>query len=361
MIPEFFTPRDAWLGQVGRIYVLLQGAQAGEAGAANRVELRRANRIKSVHWSTAIEGNRLSLDEVTAVIAGRTVYGPERDILEVQNAWSAYEALDTYDPHSVPDFLRAHGLLTAGLIAESGRFRSREVEIVNHQGEVLHTGSRARKVPRLVAELLEWAQTTQAHPLVASSATHFLIEHIHPFQDGNGRIGRLWQTLMLSRWQPLFAHLPTETLIARHQQGYYQALQASRGPEVDAAPFITFMLGVIERSLADYQASVVVNVVENVAVNDAVLALIRDDPRISAARLGQRLGLSPRQVQRIIKRWKDQGALAREGSAKAGRWIVGPIQPAGRPVVFGDMRGRVRIRSDFDAWDDQDERDWFGA
>ena len=326
MIPEFYTPRDEWLDQVGRIYVLLQSVEIDDAAAAHPVELRRKNRINSVHSSTAIEGNRLSLDEVTAVVNGHTVYGPERDILEVQNAWVAYEALDTFDPYSVDDFLRAHGLLTRGFITESGCFRSHDVDIVNGLNEVLHTGSRVAKVPRLISELLEWASVTTAHPLISSSVTHFLIEHIHPFQDGNGRIGRLWQILMLSQWNQLFYWMPTETLIASHQAGYYTALQASREPEIDAAPFITFMLGIIEASLEDYRANVVLgvvdDVVDDVVVNDAVLALIRDDPRISAARLATRLSLSARQVQRIIKAWRDQGVVVREGPNKSGRWVV---------------------------------------
>ncbi|MDR0432591.1 MAG: Fic family protein [Bifidobacteriaceae bacterium] len=254
MIPEFFTPQSGWLEQIGHICALLESAQV--AGSAHRVELRRKNRIAAVHSSTAIEGNRLSLGEVSAVIGGRSIFGPERDVLEVQNAWAAYEALDTLDPYSVDDLLRAHGLLTQGLIGEPGRFRSKDVEIFSEAGEVLHTGSRVAKVPRLVAELLEWAATTDAHPLVASGATHFLIEQIHPFQDGNGRIGRLWQTLMLARWNPVFAWMPTETLIARNQGRYYAALQASRQPEIDAAPFVTFMLGIIRAGLEEYQASV---------------------------------------------------------------------------------------------------------
>ena len=322
MIPEFFTPRDEWLDQVGRIYALLQHVEDGEALTGRQVELRRRNRVQSVHASTAIEGNRLSVDEVAAAVGGHVVFGPEKDVREVQNAWAAYEVLDGLDPYSVNDFLRAHGLLTHGLITESGRFRSRDVEIVDGAGEVLHTGSRAAKVPRLIEELLEWASTTTAHPLVASSATHFLIEYIHPFQDGNGRMGRLWQTLMLSRWRPIFAWLPTESLIARNQEGYYAALQASGEPEIDAAPFITYMLGTIEGSLAEYQAHVVENVVVNVVENDPVLTLLRDDPTLSAARLAEQLGMSGRQVQRIIKKWRDRGVLVREGPAKGGRWVV---------------------------------------
>jgi len=324
MMPEFFTPQDAWLDQVGRIYALLGMVQEFQAEAPHHLELRRVNRINSVHSSTAIEGNRLSLDEVTAVIEGRTVFGPGKDVLEVRNAWAAYEELDGYDPYSVDSLLHAHELLTQGLIAQSGRFRTTDVEIVNEAGDVLHTGSTAAKVPRLVADLLQWAASTTAHPLIASSAVHFMIEQIHPFQDGNGRIGRLWQTLLLSRWNPLFAWMPTESLIARHQQRYYTALQSSRDPEIDAAPFIGFMLGVIEASLQDYQANVVENVVENVVVKDAVLARLREHPTISAARLADLLGISSRHVQRIIKSWKDQGVLSREGSAKSGRWVVAP-------------------------------------
>lgn len=320
MIPEFFTPQDVWLDQVGRIYVLLHTIE--RASAVRQVELRRRNRIGAVHSSTAIEGNRLTIDEVTAVIDGRTVWGPEKDVLEVSNAWAAYEALDSFDPYSVDDLLRAHGLMTKGLISQSGRFRDVDVEIVNAGGEVLHTGSRVEKVPRLVGELLEWASTTTAHPLVASSATHFMLECIHPFQDGNGRIGRLWQTLLLSRWEPLFAWMPTETLIARDQLGYYTALHESQSPDLDGTPFITYMLGIIEASLEDYQTNVGINVGISVGISDRVLELIRQDEHTTAARMAQQLGMSVRQVERAIKSWRDLGVLIREGSNKSGRWIV---------------------------------------
>ncbi|MCL1800587.1 MAG: Fic family protein [Promicromonosporaceae bacterium] len=242
--------------------------------------------------------------------------------MEVRNAWAAYDAMDSYDPYSVQEFLRAHRLLTKGLIAEAGVFRSKDVEIVNAIGEALHTGSRVEKVPRLMAETLEWARTTNAHPLVASSATHFLIEHIHPFADGNGRIGRLWQTLLLSKWNPLFAWMPTETLIAKNQLGYYTALQDSREPELDAAPFIGYMLGIIEASLINYDTNVVKTVVDDVVVNDRVLSMLRDSPNVTAAKLADATGLSPRQVQRIIRMWREQGRLVRKGSARAGRWVV---------------------------------------
>lgn len=216
-------------------------------------------------------------------------------------------------------------MLTAGLVAESGAYRTVDVDIVNAEGEVLHTGSRVEKVPRLVAETLEWGQTSDSHPLVVSSAVHFLIEHIHPFRDGNGRIGRLWQTLILSKWQPVFAWMPTETLIRQHQAGYYAALQGSREPEIDAATFIDYMFGVVTESLVAYESMTkadAANVGVNVGVNDAILALIRLDSSLSAVAVAQRLGKTSRTIERHIADLRAKGLLRREGSAKAGRWVV---------------------------------------
>jgi Fic family protein len=283
------------------------------------------------------------LAQVEALALGGSVVAPPREVLEVTNALAAYDALSATDgdglaPWSVADFLRAHGLLTAGLVAESGAFRTVDVEIVNAVGEVIHTGSRAQKVPRLVAELFEWGGRAGDHPLIVSSATHFLIEHSHPFRDGNGRIGRLWQTLILSRWRPIFAWMPIETLIRAHQGGYYEALQASRIPEIDAAPFIDFMLSVITESLTAYTEVARAEVVRadavhlggrvgegdgaNVGVSEAVVALLRIDPTLSAAGIAARLGKSPRTIERHLAELKTAGRLVREGPAKTGRWRV---------------------------------------
>lgn len=253
MIPEFFTPRPAWGAQIEQIVELLGRVSAFEELAGDRLELRRANRIGSVHSSTAIEGNQLTLAQVEQIADRQAVFAPRRDVQEVENALAAYDALAELDPWSVEDFLRAHLLLTSDLVVESGSFRTVDVEIVNDAGTVLDTGSRYEKVPRLVSELFVWGATSADHPLVVSSAAHFLIEHIHPFRDGNGRIGRLWQTLILSKWRPIFGWLPIETLIRQNQGGYYAALQASREPEIDAAPFIEYMLRIIEDSLASYE------------------------------------------------------------------------------------------------------------
>jgi Fic family protein len=250
---QFYTDQPSWADKVGRIYAALERVKISEGQNPNTLILRGQSRISSIHSTTAIEGNRLNLGEVAGVIAGAAVFGPPRDISEVSNAHAAYEALDSFEPYSASSFLRAHELLTRGLVAEAGAFRTVDVEVVNAAGEVLHTGAEPGLVPEAVRQLLEWAESTDAHPLVASSAVHFMVEYIHPFRDGNGRIGRLWQTLLLSRWNEMFAWMPTETLIHHNQLGYYQALQASHNETIDAAPFISYMLDIIEQALDQYR------------------------------------------------------------------------------------------------------------
>ncbi|MFT3874449.1 MAG: Fic family protein [Nocardioides sp.] len=329
MIPDFYSRRPDWPGRIEQIVELLGRISAVEELSGRVPELRRTNRINSVHSSTAIEGNELTLAQVEDVANGEPVFAPPREVKEVENALAAYDALGDLDPWSVDDFLRAHGLLTVGLQPEAGVFRTVDVEIVHPDGTVLHTGSRVAKVPRLVTELMEWGSASADHPLIVSSAAHFLIEHIHPFRDGNGRIGRLWQTLILSRWRPVFAWMPTETLIRQEQEGYYQALQASREPEIDAAVFIDYMLGVITESLASYEArakadvaNVGVNVGANVGVTDSILLLLRGEPTLSAAAIADRLGKTSRTVERHLADLKAEGRVRRVGSAKAGWWVV---------------------------------------
>lgn len=228
-------------GEVGRLSAL--------SGLGKVPLLRRENRIKSIHASLAIENNTLSLEQVTAVIQGKRVLGPPSDVQEVKNAFAAYEAMDSWNPHKLKDLLTAHRLLTTGLVDDAGRFRSRPVGIAKG-ADVAHLAPPAAQVPSLMKDLLLWLKNTDSHPLIASSVFHYELEFIHPFADGNGRIGRLWQTLILSRWNPLFAFLPVESVIREQQTQYYKVLGAC-DQVGNSTAFIEFLLAALLTALRE--------------------------------------------------------------------------------------------------------------
>ena len=235
-------------------YVAEIAELVGNLNVTNRLTanptLRRSNRIRTIHGSLAIEQNTLSLEQVTAVLNGKRVLAPPKDIAEVKNAYEVYERLDELDPYSVDDLLCAHGIMTRGLIEESGMFRTRPVGVVDSEGHVLHFGTLPQYVPDLVMELLEWAKTSEVHMLIRSCVFHYELELIHPFSDGNGRVGRLWHTLLLSKWNPVFAWLPVESIIHDRQQQYYDAINASNDAG-ESTVFIEFMLSAIKASLIE--------------------------------------------------------------------------------------------------------------
>lgn len=216
-------------------------------------QLRKENRIRTIHSSLAIENNSLSLDQVTAVIEGKHVLAPVRDVLEVQNALATYEALDSFDSDSMDSLLKAHALLMRGLTPEAGRLRSGDVGVFNGD-KLIHAGTPAKYVPEVMGELFSWLATTEMHPLVVSCVFHYEFEFIHPFADGNGRMGRLWQTLILSRWNSLFAWLPIESLIKENQQEYYDSL-GKADASADSTGFVQFMLNIISDALDEALSS----------------------------------------------------------------------------------------------------------
>lgn len=235
-------------------YVAEIAELVGNLNVTNRLTanptLRRSNRIRTIHGSLAIEQNTLSLEQVTAVLNGKRVLAPPKDIAEVKNAYEIYERLDELDPYSVDDLLTAHGIMTHGLVEEPGMFRTRPVGVVDSEGHVLHFGTLPQYVPDLVMELLEWAKTSEVHMLIRSCVFHYELELIHPFADGNGRVGRLWHTLLLSRWNPIFAWLPVESIIYERQQEYYEAINTSNDAG-ESTVFVEFMLSAIKASLMD--------------------------------------------------------------------------------------------------------------
>ena len=212
--------------------------------------LRRAIRFRTFLGSLAIEQTTLSLEHVTAVLYGKQVLASPKDIAEVKNAYEIYEWLEELNPYSVDDLLTAHGIMTRGLMEESGVFRTRPVGVVDSEGHVLHFGTLPQYVPDLVMELLDWVKTSEVHMLIRSCVFHYEFELIHPFADGNGRVGRLWHTLLLSKWNPAFAWLPVESIIHDRQQEYYDAINASNDAG-ESTVFIEFILSAIKAALMD--------------------------------------------------------------------------------------------------------------
>lgn len=212
--------------------------------------LRRQNRIRTIYSSLAIEQNTLSLEQVTAVLSGKRVLAPPKDIAEVKNAYEIYEHLAELNPYSIDDLLLAHRTMMQGLVHEAGEFRSRPVGVVDNQGNVLHFGTLPQYVPYLMEELVQWTESSPFPLLIKSCVFHYEFEVIHPFADGNGRIGRLWHTLLLSKWNPLFAWLPIESIIHDHQVEYYAAINQSNA-QGEGTAFIEFMLGIIKEALQE--------------------------------------------------------------------------------------------------------------
>lgn len=213
--------------------------------------LRQKNRIRTIYSSLAIEQNILTVEQVTAVLNGKHVLAPPKDIEEVKNAYEIYEILDKLDMYSIDDLLKAHGIMMKGLINEAGEFRSNPVGVVDSKTrEVIHFGTLPQYVPELVDKLLMWLKQTDVHPLIKSCVFHYEFELIHPFSDGNGRIGRLWHTLILSKWNSLFAWLPIESMIHKRQQQYYNAINYCNNA-CESTAFIEFMLEAIRDILLE--------------------------------------------------------------------------------------------------------------
>lgn len=212
--------------------------------------LRRTNRIQTIYSSLAIEQNTLDIEQVTAVLSGKRVIAPPKDIAEVQNAYEIYDNMDKLNPYSIDDLLKAHSVMERGLLNEAGEFRSRPVGVADSEGNILHFGTLPQYVPKLIQELLEWTEKSEIHLLIKSCVFHYEFELIHPFADGNGRMGRLWHTLLLSKWNPIFAWLPIESIIHDNQSEYYNAINISNN-NGNSTVFIEFMLSVIKQALQE--------------------------------------------------------------------------------------------------------------
>lgn len=212
-------------------------------------QLRKQNKIKTIHSSLKIEGNTLTREQVTALIENKRVIGPKKDVLEVINAIKVYDHLTEYDPFSSESLLSAHKLLMQDIIKNPGRYRDQSVGIFDNS-QVVHIAPPAGNVPLLMNKLFEYLKDENELTLIKSCVFHYEIEFIHPFMDGNGRMGRLWQTVILLQEYPVFEFLPFETLINLTQEQYYNAL-ATSDIKGNSTIFIEYMLNVIDKSLVE--------------------------------------------------------------------------------------------------------------
>lgn len=319
------------------------------------LRLRKANRIKTIHSSLAIEGNELTEGQVSDIINGRTVVAPLREIQEVKNAIATYDLFPTLNPFDERDLLLAHATMMEALVDNPGRWRTSGVGVFGEKGCV-HMAPPADRVPTLMAELLDWLKNSEDHLLIRSCVFHYEFEFIHPFIDGNGRIGRLWQSLILSQLHPLFAHLPVENMVFANQQTYYDAFTASTGAG-ESTPFIEFMLGEIRATLARGESDkpnglteyVPIKVqgkfpnnIPNIFPNNIrshypqvaevvwhIASLLNNTPGASADQIGEALGMSGRMVRNHIATLRNLGVIERIGSNKSGYWKIHRISEKG--------------------------------
>lgn len=253
-------------------------------------KLRRENRIKTIHSSLAIEHNSLSLEQVTAVLNGKRILGAPQEIKEVQNAYEAYEIMLSLNPLDIEDLLNAHKLMMNSLVKENGVFRSGGVGVFEGE-KLIHAAPPANYVPKLIADLFDWYNQSELHILIKSCIFHYEFEFIHPFADGNGRMGRMWHTLLLSQWNELFAWLPIEELIRERQQEYYDAL-AIADKKADCTGFVEMMMRVILDALVQLDKTDQVDDQETDQVKLLLECMGSDE--LSAVQIMERLGLSHR-------------------------------------------------------------------
>ena len=287
------------------------------------LRLRRANRIKTIHSSLAIEGNTLSEGEVQAVLEGKKVVAPLKEIQEVKNAIKTYELYPKLNPFSPQDLLLAHGTMMAGLVDEAGMFRKGGVGVFDGD-KPIHIAPPADRVRDLMSNLFGWLENADDHLLIRSCVFHYEFEFIHPFADGNGRIGRLWQSLILGRLNPIFEHLPVENMVYSNQQAYYHAINRSSDLG-DSGPFIDFMLEEILNALVDHQGKSNADIADEKGLNYQqlrVLGYLRADRHTTAAKIAADLDMSARQIERMLADMKAKGIIRRIGANRNGYWEI---------------------------------------
>lgn len=276
--------------------------------------LRKKNRIKTLAGTLEIEGNYLGEDKITAILDGKRVLGTMREVAEVEGAIKAYQELENYHYDKINDLLKAHKILMSGILTRAGSFRSSNVRVADH------VAPQAHMVPDLMMQLFEWLQNSDEHMLLKSCIFHYEFEFIHPFMDGNGRMGRLWQSVMLYDYNPLFSSLPTESIVRDHQEAYYKALEDATTLG-ESTPFIEFMLEMILEAITKV-GNTVGNMVGNLSENQRmIIQMMRENYKVSAKLLSEEIGISVRKIEENIAKLKKLGMIERLGGTR-GHWEV---------------------------------------
>ena len=288
------------------------------------VQLRKKNRIRTIHSSLAIENNSLTIEQITAIIEGKRVLGPPNEIQEVKNAVQAYELLLNLNPYKQNDLLKAHQLMMNDLVKHSGKYRKGGVGIFDGKG-VVHVAPPADRVPFLMNDLFDWLKSSDVHPLIKSCVFHYEFEFIHPFEDGNGRMGRLWQTVILTEWKPIFAWLPIETLIKENQKLYYKALGISDS-NADSTEFIEFMLSIILKTIKEIittELKITQKITQKITVNQQkIIDSIKNNPYITQEELAEIVGIARLNIIKNMKKLQEQNIIKRIGADKNGYWQI---------------------------------------
>lgn len=323
--PPFNVSAEA-INKIAEICALLERHNIALEGEHD-LKLRKANRIKTIHSSLAIEGNTLSEDEVRDIINGKNVVAPLRQIQEVRNAVRVYDIYSQLNPFSEKDLKKAHGIMMEALTDDAGQYRSGGVGVFGEKG-LVHMAPPPQRVPALMGDLFMWLKKSIDHILIRSCVFHYEFEFIHPFSDGNGRTGRLWQSLILGRLNPVFEHLPVENMVFANQQAYYDAIAASTN-EGQSGPFIDFMLNEIlmalQKNIKEGNSLNAPNKVPNKVPNKSELTILRllsENPHMTRLELAGKTGMTDSGVKRIIANMKSAGWIERVGSNKSGYWSV---------------------------------------
>lgn len=315
-----YTPPFEITSAITELLILIGGELArleGITGTSPTPNLRRRNRIRTIQASLSIEQNSLTLDQVTAVIEGKKVTGHPHEIREVRNALTAYEQLEHFDPCSSKDLLRAHRLLMTGLVTSSGQWRTGSVGVARGR-DVIHIAPPATNVPGLMNDLMTWLKKTDTHPLIASCVFHYELEFIHPFADGNGRMGRLWQSVILSQWNSIFGWIPSETIIRNCQKEYYTVLSLC-DDKGTSTPFIEFMLKTLLTSIGGVNGGVSGGVK---SLQEKILILLKTSGiPLRANKIAEQLDTPGRTIERALQKLKRQNEIVFTGAPKTGGYI----------------------------------------